>query len=202
MTREVATRPLPLTEVSRWNEEADVVVVGFGHAGAAAALGALEHTPDVVILERGGSSEGTCGGVVYLGGGTPMQQAMGFDDSPEAMATFLRAALGPGVDEEKLHAYCWGSVDHYQWLVSNGVPFPAGADEPGSPWTFVPEDGYPEVGAAQYAGGGLTFTGGERAYPFDELTPPVPRGHLMRDPNEDPYALFEGAILRRLTAAL
>ncbi|HEY4332943.1 MAG TPA: FAD-dependent oxidoreductase [Ilumatobacteraceae bacterium] len=202
MAREITTRPLSVADVPAWDHEADVVVVGFGHAGAAAALGALEHTPDVLILERGGSSEGTCGGVVYLGGGTPMQVAMGFEDTPEAMATFLRSALGPGVDEDKLHAYCWGSVDHYDWLVANDVPFPAGPDEEGFAFTFVPPDGYPEVGAAQYAGGGLTYTGGEQSYPFDEITPAVPRGHLMRDPNEDPYALFDGAILRRLTGTL
>jgi 3-oxo-5alpha-steroid 4-dehydrogenase len=202
MAGDTTTRPLPLAEVPGWDHEADVVVVGFGHAGAAAALGALEHVEDVLILERGGSSEGTCGGVIYLGGGTPMQQAMGFEDTPEAMATFLREALGPGVDEDKLHAYCWGSVDHYHWLVANGVPYPAGPDEEASAFTYVPEDGYAEVGAAQYAGGGLTYTGGERSYPFDEITPAVPRGHLMRDPNEDPYALFDGAILRRLAATI
>ena len=202
MTREKTATPLALSEVMAWDHEADVVVVGFGHAGAAAALGALEHASDVLIVERGGSSEGTCGGVIYLGGGTPMQEAMGFEDTPEAMARFLRAALGPGVDEAKLEAYCSGSVDHYHWLVANGVPYPAGPDEEGSPFMFVPEDGYREFGSAQYAGGGLTYTGGERSYPFDEITPPIPRGHLMRDPSEDPYALFDGAILRRLTATL
>ena len=97
----------------------------------AAALGALEHTDDVLVLERGGGSEGTCGGVVYLGGGTPMQQAMGWEDSAEAMATFLRAALG-GVNQQKLQAYCQGSVDHYHWLVASGVSYPPGPDEPGS----------------------------------------------------------------------
>lgn len=202
MAREITTHPLSVADVTAWDHEADVVVVGYGHAGAAAALGALERTSDVLILERGGSSEGTCGGVIYLGGGTPMQIAMGFEDTPEAMATFLRAALGPGVDEEKLHEYCWGSVEHYHWLVANDVPYPPGPDEEGSVFTFVPEDGYQEFGSAQYAGGGLTYTGGERSYPFDELTPAVPRGHLMRDPDENPYALFDGAILRRLIGTI
>ncbi len=71
---------------------------------------------------------------------------MGFGDSPAAMETFLRAALGPGVDEEKLHAYCWESVDHYEWLVANDVPYPTGPDEPGSVFGYVPEDGYAEFG--------------------------------------------------------
>ena len=50
----------------------------------------------MLALERGGAPEGTCGGIVYLGGGTPMQKAMGFDDTAEDMYAFLRAALGPG----------------------------------------------------------------------------------------------------------
>jgi 3-oxo-5alpha-steroid 4-dehydrogenase len=202
LNTEHSTRPLSEHDVPAWDDEADVVVVGFGHAGAAAVLGALEQTEDVLVLERGGGSEGTCGGVVYLGGGTPMQEAMGFEDTPEAMETFLRVALGPGVDEEKLHAYCFGSVDHYHWLVANDVPYPPGPDEPGSVFGMVPEDGYAEFGSAEYAGGGLTYTGGEKTHPYIELTPAVPRGHLMRDPSEDPYALFDGAILRRLTRTI
>lgn len=202
MSNQPPVRPMSSADVPAWNDEADVVIVGYGHAGAAAALGALEGTGDVLILERGGGSEGTCGGVVYLGGGTPMQEAMGFHDTPEMMATFLRAALGPGVDEEKLQAYCQGSVDHYHWLVANDVPYPPGPDEPGSVFSMVPEDGYQEFGSAQYAGGGLTYTGGEKSHPFADLTPPVPRGHLMRDPDENPYELFEGAILRRLARTI
>ena len=36
----------------------------------------------------------------------------------------------------------------------------------------------------------------------DRIGAQATRGHLMRDPNEDPYALFDGAILRRLTSTL
>jgi 3-oxo-5alpha-steroid 4-dehydrogenase len=201
-TNALTTRPLLANDVSDWHDEADVVVVGYGHAGAAAALGALEATPDVLVLERGGASEGTCGGILYLGGGTPMQRAMGWEDTVDDMATFLRASLGPGVDEEKLQAYCQGSVDHYDWLVRCGVPLVAGPDEEGSPLMEPGEDGLIDVGAQAYAGGGLLWTGGEHAYPFDELVPPVPRGHILRDPNEDQDLLFEGAVLRRLSAAI
>src|SRR4029079_4248969 len=65
LSTEHSIRPLSEHDVPAWDDEADVVIVGFGHAGAAAALGALEQTDDVLILERGGGSEGTCGGVVY-----------------------------------------------------------------------------------------------------------------------------------------
>ena len=79
------------------------------------------------------------------------------------MAAFLRAALGPGVDDDRLDAYCQGSPDHFDWLVSIGVPFRA---------AFCDE---PNRESADDAG--LLFSGGEDAYPFDELAAPVPRGH-------------------------
>lgn len=198
--KEASTRPLSVTEVAKWDIETDVVVVGYGIAGASAALGALSVTNDVTVVERAGGSEGTCGGILYLGGGTPMQQAMGYEDSADNMFTFLRVALGPGVDEAKLRVYCDRSVGHYKWLVEKGVPLITGADAEGSALATPAEDGYVNVGGQEYAGGGLVWTGGEQAYPFDTLVPPVPRGHIPRDESgtED---LFEGAVLKCLVRA-
>jgi 3-oxo-5alpha-steroid 4-dehydrogenase len=79
------------------------------------------------------------------------------------MASFLRAALGPGVDDDRVDAYCDGSPDHFDWLVSIGVPFRA---------AFCDE---PNRESADDAG--LLFSGGEDSYPFDEISVPAPRGH-------------------------
>ena len=79
------------------------------------------------------------------------------------MAAFLRAALGPGADDDRVDAYCQGSPDHFDWLVSIGVPFRA---------SFCDE---PNRESADEAG--LLFSGGEDTYPFDELAVPAPRGH-------------------------
>jgi 3-oxo-5alpha-steroid 4-dehydrogenase len=129
-----------------------------------------------------------------------MQTAMGWEDTPENMQTFLRAALGPGgVDERKLEAYCRGSIDHYQWLVNHGVAFVCGPDPEGSPLTQPAEDGFVDVGGQEYAGGGLVWSGGEWAFPFSELTPAVPRGHIPRDPTSD-EDIYEGAAVRALLA--
>ncbi len=159
---------IPGVEASevRFDETADVVVVGLGVAGASAAIGASQAGGDVLAIERSGGAGGTSaqsGGLIYLGGGTVLQQACGFEDSPENMATFLRAALGPGVDNDRVTAYCEGSSDHFDWLVSIGVPFRA---------AFCDE---PNRESADDAG--LVFSGGEDSYPFDELAIPVPRGH-------------------------
>ena len=96
--------PIPALEVNevRFDETADVVVVGLGAAGTSAVVAARQNEADVLAVERSPGSGGTSaqsGGLIYLGGGTALQSACGFRDSPENMAAFLRAALGPGVDE-------------------------------------------------------------------------------------------------------
>ena len=163
--------PIPSIDVGgvRFDEVVDVAVVGLGIAGASAVMGARQAGADVLAVERSGVAGGTSahsGGLIYLGGGTALQIACGFEDSPENMATFLRAALGPGADEDRVDAYCHGSPDHFDWLVSIGVPFRA---------AFCYE---PNRESADDAG--LLFSGGEDSYPFDELAVPVPRGHKPR----------------------
>ncbi len=160
--------PIPALEVNevRFDETVDVVVVGLGAAGASATVGARQAGADVLAVERSAGPGGTSansGGLIYLGGGTALQRACGFQDSTENMAAFLRAALGPGVDDSRMDVYCEGSPDHFDWLVSIGVPFrSAFCDEPNR---------------ESADDSGLLFSGGEDAYPFDEISVPVPRGH-------------------------
>jgi 3-oxo-5alpha-steroid 4-dehydrogenase len=162
-TRTVA--PRRAADVAHWDDEADVLVVGYGCAGAAAGWEAAGAGAEVLVLERFSGPGGTSalsGGEVYLGGGTSVQKACGFEDSPEAMAIFLRTALGPGVDEDKLQAYVAGSVDHFTWLADLGIPFlPSLYDDPS--WMPPTDDGLMWLG--------------ERSWPFTELAQPAPRGH-------------------------
>ncbi len=159
-------------DIERWDLDADVVVIGAGCAGFSAAIGAAEAGADVIVLERTGGWGGASsqsGGLIYLGGGTALQQACGIHDTPEAMAAFLRAATGPGANDEKIEIYCEGSVAHYDWLVECGVPFKA---------ELFTEPGWEPPGDE-----GLMFCGGEAAHPFREIAAPAPRGHVpqMRD---------------------
>ncbi|MBM7459498.1 FAD-dependent oxidoreductase [Rhodococcus coprophilus] len=161
--------PVSDTAITTWGYEADVVVVGYGIAGVAAAVEAAHAGSEVLVLERLGGWGGAAamsGGFIYLGGGTPLQKACGFDDSVENMKTFMKAALGPGTDEEKIDAYCEGSVDHFRWLTDHGVVF----DE-----SFWGEPGWEPPHSE-----GLMYSGGENAHPFDTLTQPAPRGHLPK----------------------
>ena len=159
---------IPAREVKdvRFDETVDVVVVGLGVAGSSAVVAARQAGADVLAVERGvapGGTSANSGGLIYLGGGTALQRACGFDDSTGNMAAFLMAALGPDADEDRVATYCEGSPDHFDWLVDIGVPFRA---------AFCDE---PNRESADDAG--LLFSGGEDSYPFDEVAIPVPRGH-------------------------
>ena len=118
--------PCDLAEVTAWDDEADVVVVGFGAAGSAAAYTAAEAGARVIVTERTGGPGGAAAlaeGIVYLGGGTPIQQACGFPDTTENMFSYMMAACGPDPDEDKIARYCAESLGHFDWLVARGVPF-------------------------------------------------------------------------------
>lgn len=158
--------PIAASSVSTWHDRADVIVVGLGCAGACASIEAAEAGADVLALEAaamGGGTSAMSGGLIYLGGGTPVQEACGFEDTPENMAAFLRAACGPGVDEAKVQAYCDDSVGHFHWLVDHGVPFEARY--------------HPEHDREPPDTSGLVYSGGEDSWPFTEIATPAPRGH-------------------------
>jgi 3-oxo-5alpha-steroid 4-dehydrogenase len=160
-------------EIARWDEEGDVLVVGLGAAGAAVALEASRAGAETVVLERaagGGGTSAMSGGVLYLGGGTALQKACGFEDTPEAMFRYLMASCGEGPDEAKLRLYCEGSVEHYEWIVSQGVPF--------KPVFYDGCSGEPPNDD------GLVWSGSERAHPFREIARPAPRGHVPRMPHQ------------------
>lgn len=167
--------PRPLASLAGWDHTSDVVIVGYGSAGASAAIEAAVSGVDVLALERSGGPGGAsamAGGEIYLGGGTPVQKACGFDDTPEAMKAYLMAATGPGTDEAKVSLYCDASVDHFQWLVDCGVPFKASFYE--RPCWEPPTDD------------GLVYSGGENTWPFVDIAPPAPRAHIPQMSGKQP----------------
>src|SRR5690348_1691496 len=124
-----------------WDADAAIVVVGFGAAGACAALAAAETAarsqtgsqadpqapagPSVLILDRflGGGATKLSGGVIYAGGGTAEQRAAGVIDDPQAMFDYLRHEVEDAVSEATLRRFCEGSVGDLTWLAGHGVPF-------------------------------------------------------------------------------
>ncbi|MEU0486277.1 FAD-dependent oxidoreductase [Streptosporangium sp. NPDC006013] len=178
--------PLQASEVGDWAFETDVLVVGFGAAGASASIEAAAGGADVHAVDAAGGWGGAtamAGGSIYLGGGTPIQRACGVEDTVEAMFAFLRAATGPDPDEAKLAVYCENSLEHFDWLVRCGVPF-----EPRL-WT--------EPSWEAPSGYGLMFTGGENAYPFADIAAPAPRGHVPAMTNKKPGERSAGWVLMK-----
>ena len=180
-------RPVSASAVEAYDLTADVVVVGLGVAGVCAAISAAEAGADTLVVEAAGAGGGTSalsGGIIYLGGGTPLQQACGFTDTPDNMARFLTAACGPGVDDHKLQEFCRGSVELYHWLTDHGLEF-----EP----SFYAKT----AGREPPDTSGLIYSGGEDARPGSAVADPVPRGHHPAHPDA-----AGGHIMEVLLAAL
>ncbi len=176
--------------VEEWHLDSDVVVVGGGAAGLSAAIGAKEchRDTEVLILERGSGFNGTttlAGGMRYLGGGTRVQRANGFDDTPEEMYQYLLANT-PEPDEEKIRLYCDQSRAHFDWLVSQGVPFSDGY--------YAPKHHTPPSTNC------LSWSGNEKAWPIAKAAKPAPRGHKVEHESEGGALLIER--LSRRTAAM
>ncbi len=168
----VVEGPFRADDVPSWARTADVVVVGLGIAGAGAALEAQRAGAEVLVLERAGAGGGASAlsqGQFYLGGGTDVQTACGYDDSPENMYAFLRAVTTTQ-EEDKLRVFCDESRAQFDWLEAQGVPFA--------------REAYTHKAVYTRTGEGLLTTGNEKAWPFREQAVPAPRGHQVSGDGE------------------
>lgn len=164
-------RPFPVAKVPQWDVESDVAVIGFGAAGASAAIEAADAGAHVTLFERNsgsGGASGLSGGEIYIGGGggTDAQRAAGFEDSTEDFTAYLKLAGGPCVDEAKCELYGREAFNHYAWLKAQGVPY-RGNYLPGK--LIEPTDDST-----------LIWSGSEAAAPFCDLVKPAPRGHVVQ----------------------
>ncbi len=180
MSEPTDVTPCDVADVRAWDDTADVIVVGFGAAGSTAAFTAAASGARVLVAERTGGPGGAAAlaeGIVYLGGGTPVQLACGFEDSREDMYRYMMAACGPDPDEIKIARYCDESLGHFDWLVDRGVEF-----DP----TF-----YAETSMATPGTEGLVYSGGEDAYPFNQIARPAPRGHQCKTKRSTGWLLMQ-----------
>ncbi len=161
-----------------WDDEADVVVVGYGGAGVSAALAARESGADVLAVDRylGGGATVLSGGIVYAGGGTWVQRAAGIDDDIENMFAYLQAEVGDAVSPATLRRFCEQSPAMIDWLTEHGVPFEASV----CPYkTSYPTDDY-------Y----LYYSGSENSGGYREIAAPRQRGHRAHGRGVSGKALF------------
>lgn len=161
-------RPCRLSEVERWDFETDVLIAGFGAAGACAAIEAAGAGARVTIIDASAGSGGATalsGGDMYVGGngGTLQQNTAGFTDTTEDLYNYLMMAGGPNADAARVRLYAENSLEHFAWMQAQGVVYKN---------SFIPEKTIePETDDC------LIWSGSEEAWPFSEVAKPCPRGH-------------------------
>ncbi|MFK8050224.1 MAG: FAD-dependent oxidoreductase [Halioglobus sp.] len=165
-TLAAGTAAVPSSEIKSWDIYTDVLVAGSGAGGISAAIEAKAAGADVLVIEslaKFGGSSAMSGGVVYAGGGTALQRALGIEDSVEDMYNFIANAGGKHPQLDKIQMYCEQSVAHFDWLTALGVPYTE---------KFTAEKGLPLRDESLY------YSGNELAWPARDLATPAPRGHV------------------------
>jgi len=172
-----------------WDMEADVVVVGFGGAGACAAIEAYDAGADVLILEKmpvpGGTTK-RCSGGIYCGG-TSLQKELGIEDSPEEVYKFYMAVAHFGgelsADPELARVVADHGPQVFEWCRGLGISFPAHLWE-------VP-------GHFHKAKAGLSMTGNELFPEFASVVSPKHRSHWCDGAGVAFFAALEAAVNKR-----
>ena len=149
--------------------EYDVVVVGSGAAGMAAALTAHRHGLRAVVVEKaphfGGSTARSGGGVWIPNNGVLRRD--GVDDTPEAARTYLHHIVGDAVPADRIDAYLSRGPEALSFLLAN------------SPlrmqWVRDYSDYYPEAPGGRVGGRSV------EPKPFDLRKLGVHRGELEPD---------------------
>ena len=112
-----------------WTLSTDVVVIGAGAAGLAAAVSACDHGAAVIVVEENydiGGHAMLSGGRVQLGGGNALQQKFGVEDSPDRVfddwVNFERGDARYN-DRDLVRTFADECVPTFQFLLDNGVTF-------------------------------------------------------------------------------
>ena len=108
------------------NTECDVLVIGAGGSGMAAAATAAQEGASVIVLEKGDSQMGSSVLALgtFYGAGTELQKAAGIDDEPSALLDYFLSCNG---DKLAYNIQKWAAENYGQtidWLTGDlQVPF-------------------------------------------------------------------------------
>lgn len=108
-------------------DEVDVIVIGAGGAGLAAAVSAAENGARVLVLESeegiGGSTAKSAG--VLVAAGTSIQESLGVQDSAELMYQHYMDLNQWKVLPGPVWKFCERSAEMVEWLLNLGLRVPA-----------------------------------------------------------------------------
>jgi len=108
------------------DQDYDVIVIGGGGAGMAAAIQAADSGAKVALLEANkklGGSTALAGGIFYAAG-TTVQKAAGIADTSEALFADVKAMNGDTVATDVLRRLSTDAPGTFEWLIGLGVQFP------------------------------------------------------------------------------
>src|SRR5581483_8132652 len=114
---------------TKWDMAADVVVIGAGVSGLAAAISARDAGATVIIAEENfdiGGRGMLSGGRVHVGGGHALQEKFGIKDSPDQVfKDWVRfdAGVARYSDRDLVRVFADEQVPTYNFLIENGVKF-------------------------------------------------------------------------------
>ena len=129
----LSARALGRQEVDEWDRETDVLVIGYGGAGATAAIAAYDAGAEVLVLEKrevGGGTTINSGGFIQAAA-TSVQEREGIDDTAEAMYEHWIETGGTMNDSDVVRVAADESADSVEWLVELGGEFPDAPTEDG-----------------------------------------------------------------------
>lgn len=122
----VASKAAVAAVPAKWDETVDIVVIGSGFAGLAAAIEAKKAGSNVIVLEKmptaGGNS--IINGGILTATGCPQQKMHHIKDSVELLEHDILKAGNYMNDPKKVHEIASHALSNYEWCVNElGVEF-------------------------------------------------------------------------------
>jgi succinate dehydrogenase/fumarate reductase flavoprotein subunit len=131
------------SDPSRWDAQADIVIVGSGAGGMTAALAAKSAGLEPLVLEKSeifGGSTAMSGGGIWAPN-APALRRLGQVDDPERVLAYLVAIAGDRVAHDRLSAYVRAAPEMLEFLERESRHF-----RDAFVWTRGYSDYYPDKG--------------------------------------------------------
>lgn len=114
-------------EAAAFDREVDVLIVGGGGTGVAAAVEAAEAGAETLVVEKSGVMGGstiTSGGMLHVPGTDEQKEyADCDDDSAELLFEYYMGVGGDLVDEDLVRDMAFSAYDEYEWCKSCGIEY-------------------------------------------------------------------------------